>query len=432
MPPQWGRSRNWWRQSPVPLIADVHFDHRLAVAALERGAAAVRINPGNIGGPERVREVVEAARERRAVIRIGVNSGSLQRDLRAMEEEDPAGALVESAVRYCTLFEEWGFARSQGLGQVVVTAGDHRGEPAAGRARALPVAPGRHRGGHSWAGSIRSAVALGALLAGGVGDTIRVSLTGDPVEEVRVAREILAGLGLARGGPRVISCPTCGRTRIDLEALAVEVERRLEALRPELDARELDLEVAVMGCIVNGPGEARKAAFGIAGGEGEGVIFVEGRPVKKVAQEHLVDELFVAIELAGTALGRRALARNGRVGEHGRPRAAGRPRGRSRPTRRDSMRASQLFMPTLKEDPSDAEAASHKLLVRGGFVRQFASGIYMFLPLGWRVMNRVNRIIREEMDAIGAPGALDADAASGRCLAADRTLLRHRFARCSA
>ncbi len=303
--------------SPVPLIADVHFDHHLAVGALERGAAAVRINPGNIGGPERVREVVEAARQRQAVIRIGVNSGSLQRDLRAMEEEDPAGALVESAVRYCTLFEEWGF----GDLKVSVKSSSPVVTIAANRLLAERVPYPLHLGvteaGTPWAGSIRSAVALGALLAGGVGDTIRVSLTGDPVEEVRVAREILAGLGLARGGPRVISCPTCGRTRIDLERLAVEVERRLEALRPELDARQLDLEVAVMGCIVNGPGEARKAAFGIAGGEGEGVIFVEGRPVKKVAQEHLVDELFMAIGAW--------LERGGRVGEHGRPaRSAGR------------------------------------------------------------------------------------------------------------
>lgn len=281
--------------SPVPLIADVHFDHRLAVAALAQGAAAVRINPGNIGGPERAREVAEAARARGAVIRIGVNSGSLQRDLRDMEAGDPAGALVESAVRYCSLFEEWGFTDLK----VSVKSSSPVVTIAANRLLAERVPYPLHLGvteaGTPWAGTIRTAVALGALLAEGVGDTIRVSLTGDPVEEVRVAREILADLGLARSGPRVISCPTCGRTRVDLERLAVEVERRLELLRPQLEARGLDLEVAVMGCIVNGPGEARKAAFGLAGGDGEGVIFVQGHPVKKVAQEHLVDELFAAI-----------------------------------------------------------------------------------------------------------------------------------------
>lgn len=281
--------------SPVPLIADVHFDHRLAIEALAQGAAAVRINPGNIGAPERVREVAEAARGRGAVIRIGVNSGSLQRDLRILEAADPAGALVESAARYCALFEEWDFTDlkiSVKSSSPVVTIAANR---LLAERVPYPLHLGVTEAGTPWAGSIRTAVALGALLAEGVGDTIRVSLTGDPVEEVRVAREILAGLGLVRSGARVISCPTCGRTRVDLERLAVEVERRLELLRPELRARDLDLEVAVMGCIVNGPGEARKADFGLAGGDGEGVIFVEGRPVKKVAQEHLVDELFAAI-----------------------------------------------------------------------------------------------------------------------------------------
>ncbi len=281
--------------SPVPLIADVHFDHRLAVAALERGAAAVRINPGNIGGPERVREVVEAARAHGAVIRVGVNSGSLQRDLRDLEARDPAAALVESAVRYCSLLEDLGFTQMK----VSVKSSSPLETIAANRLLSRRIPYPLHLGvteaGTPWAGAIRSAVALGALLEGGVGDTIRVSLTGDPVEEVRVAREILTSLGLARGGPRVISCPTCGRTRVGLEALAVEVERRLEGLRPELEARELDLEVAVMGCIVNGPGEARRASFGIAGGDGEGVVFADGRPVRKVPEELLVDALFEQI-----------------------------------------------------------------------------------------------------------------------------------------
>lgn len=283
--------RSLSRESPVPLIADVHFDHRLAVGAVESGAAGVRINPGNIGGPGEVREVVEAAKARGAVIRVGVNSGSLQRDLRDLEQRDPAAALVESAVRYCSILEEMDFTDmkvSVKSSSPVVTIAAN---VALSERVPYPLHVGVTEAGTRWAGSIRSAVALGALLAGRVGDTIRVSLTGDPVEEVRVAFEILRSLELAPRGARVISCPTCGRTKIDLEPLALEVERRLEALG-------LDLEVAVMGCIVNGPGEARKADFGIAGGEGEGVIFAHGRPVKKVRQEELVDRLFEEIAAA--------------------------------------------------------------------------------------------------------------------------------------
>jgi len=276
--------------SSVPLIADIHFDHSLAVAAVQAGAAGVRINPGNIGKREELRAVVEAAQERGAVIRVGVNSGSLQRDLRGLEERDPAGALVESAVRYCVLLEDMGFDRikvsAKSSSPLVTIAANRRL-----RERVpYPLHLGLTEAGTRWAGSIRSAVALGVLLEEGIGDTIRVSLTGDPVEEVRVALEILRTLGLAARGPRVISCPTCGRTRIDLEALALEVEKRLEELG-------LDLEVAVMGCVVNGPGEARKADFGIAGGDGEGVVFSQGRPVRKVAQADLVEALFEEIAL---------------------------------------------------------------------------------------------------------------------------------------
>ncbi len=276
------------KDSPVPLIADVHFDRRLAVGAIESGVAGVRINPGNIGGPEAVREVVRAARDRGVVIRVGVNSGSLQRDLRELEQRDPVRALVESAVRYCALLEEDHFVDLK----VSVKSSSPVLTIAANKELAQRVPYPLHLGvteaGTRWAGSIRSSVALGALLAGGVGDTIRVSLTGDPVEEVRVALEILRSLELASGGPRVVSCPTCGRTRIDLEPLALEVERRLRE-------SGLDLEVAVMGCVVNGPGEARKADFGIAGGDGEGVIFAHGRPVRKVPQDELVDRLFEEI-----------------------------------------------------------------------------------------------------------------------------------------
>jgi (E)-4-hydroxy-3-methylbut-2-enyl-diphosphate synthase len=276
------------KDSPVPLIADIHFDHRLAVGAIESGAAGVRINPGNIGGPEAVREVVQAAKDRGVVIRVGVNSGSLQRDLREMEQRDPVAALVESAVRYCALLEDSGFfdikVSAKSSSPLLTIAANK----ALAQRIPYPLHVGVTEAGTRWAGSIRSSVALGTLLAGGVGDTIRVSLTGDPVEEVRVAVEILRCLELAPSGPHVVSCPTCGRTRIDLEPLALEVERRLEELG-------LDLEVAVMGCIVNGPGEARKADFGIAGGDGEGVIFAHGRPVRKVPQGELVDRLFEEI-----------------------------------------------------------------------------------------------------------------------------------------
>jgi (E)-4-hydroxy-3-methylbut-2-enyl-diphosphate synthase len=277
-------------ESPVPLIADVHFDHRLAVAALKAGAAGVRINPGNIGDERRVRAVVEAAGEANAVVRIGVNSGSLERELRAMERVEPAGALVESATRYCHLFEGWGFENIK----VSVKSSSEPVTIAANKALArripYPLHVGLTEAGPPWTGTIRSAVVIGALLADHVGDTIRVSLTGDPVEEVRVAREILRSLDLVKRGPRMISCPTCGRTQVPLEELATEVERRLQTLG------DLELEVAVMGCVVNGPGEARKADFGIAGGRGEGVIFAGGRPIKKVPTSQLVDELFAAIE----------------------------------------------------------------------------------------------------------------------------------------
>jgi (E)-4-hydroxy-3-methylbut-2-enyl-diphosphate synthase len=291
-----GAMRELAADSPVPLIADVHFDRRLAVEALGAGVAGVRINPGNIGGAAAVREVVEAAGEAGAVIRVGVNSGSLQRDLRPLEEGDPAGALVESAVRYCRLIEEMDFDQLK----VSVKSSTPLVTIAANRLLServpYPLHLGLTEAGTRWAGSLRSAVVLGVLLEEGVGDTIRVSLTGDPVEEVRVAWEILRALELAPRGARVVSCPTCGRTRIDLEPLAMEVERRLQALG-------LEVEVAVMGCVVNGPGEARKADFGIAGGDGEGVVFVAGRPVRKVAQEALVDALFaeIARERQGSA-----------------------------------------------------------------------------------------------------------------------------------
>lgn len=275
-------------ESPVPLVADVHFDYRLAVAALRAGAAGVRINPGNIGGPEAVRAVVEAAQEAGAVIRVGVNSGSLERELRDLERRDPARALVESVLRNCDLLTGLGFDRlkvSAKSSSPLVTIAANR---ELSRRVPFPIHLGLTEAGTLRPGTVRSAVVLGILLSEGVGDTIRVSLTGDPVEEVWVAREILRTLELAPRGPRVISCPTCGRTRLAVETLALEVERRLQE-------SGRDLEVAVMGCVVNGPGEARKADFGIAGGDGEGVVFAKGRPVRKVTEAELVEALFEEI-----------------------------------------------------------------------------------------------------------------------------------------
>jgi (E)-4-hydroxy-3-methylbut-2-enyl-diphosphate synthase len=238
---------------------------------------------------------VEAAREHGTVVRIGVNSGSLQRDLRSLEEEDPAGALVESAVRFCAFFEEMDFRELKVSVKSSSPVVSIRANRMLARRIPYPLHLGVTEAGTPWAGTVRSAVALGALLAEGVGDTIRVSLTGDPVQEVRAAREILRSLDLAPAGARLISCPTCGRTQIGLESLALEVERRLEELEVELGDLGQGLEVAVMGCIVNGPGEARKADFGIAGGRGEGVVFAGGRPIMKVPQDRLVDELFAQI-----------------------------------------------------------------------------------------------------------------------------------------
>lgn len=276
------------RESPVPLVADVHFDYRLAVAALQAGVACVRINPGNIGGRTASAEVVRAAKDVGAVIRVGVNAGSLERDLRERERHDPAGALAESALRQVGLLEELDFrnvkvSAKSSLPPVTVEANRELAQRLP-----YPLHIGVTEAGTWRTGTVRNAVALGALLLEGIGDTIRVSLTGDPLEEIPVAQEILRSVGLMSGGPRLVSCPTCGRTEIDVVRLAREVEARLAEVTEDLD-------IAVMGCIVNGPGEARKADFGIAGGRGEGVIFAQGRPVKKVAEERLVEELFALI-----------------------------------------------------------------------------------------------------------------------------------------
>jgi len=268
----------------LPLIADIHFDHRLALAALDAGVDGLRINPGNIGGRENVAAVVAAARRRRVPVRIGVNAGSLEKDLLEKYGAPTAAALVESALRHIRLLEELDYREikiSLKASDVPLMIEAYR--LLAGRVD-YPFHVGVTEAGTVRSGTIKSAVGIGALLAMGIGDTIRVSLTGDPEEEVRVGFAILQALGLRRRGVELISCPTCGRTQIDLVSIAARVEEQL---------RDIDrpLKVAVMGCVVNGPGEARHADVGIAGGRGGGLLFRRGRVLRRVPEAALVDEL---------------------------------------------------------------------------------------------------------------------------------------------
>ncbi|HNX38607.1 MAG TPA: flavodoxin-dependent (E)-4-hydroxy-3-methylbut-2-enyl-diphosphate synthase [Candidatus Cloacimonadota bacterium] len=276
------------RASSVPLIADIHFDHKLALAAIAMGIDGLRINPGNIGSQEGVKSLVAAARERDIPIRIGVNSGSLPQDL-IRRFGVSASAMVEAAMRHVHLLEELNYDRikiSVKASQLPLMLDSYR---ELSRVRDYPLHLGVTEAGTLLPGSIKSAIGLGLLLAEGIGDTIRVSLTADPVEEIKAAREILKALGL-RQGLNIISCPTCGRTRIDLISLATAVE---QALAPFAD---VPLTIAVMGCAVNGPGEAREADFGIAGGKGEGLIFAKGEILRKVPEEALLQELVALVE----------------------------------------------------------------------------------------------------------------------------------------
>ena len=274
---------------PLPLVADIHFDSRLAVAAIEAGADGVRINPGNLGGPDKLARVVAAAKAHHVAIRVGVNSGSIERPLLERygypTPSDPR-ALIESALGQVAALERQGFSDIK----ISIKSPDVRttvaGYRALARATDYPLHIGVTEAGGLIAGTVKSAVALGILLAEGIGDTLRVSLTRDPVEEVKVAWELLRSLGIRTRGPEMISCPTCGRTRIDLFSLAEAVERRLATM-------ERPLKVAVMGCVVNGPGEAKEADIGIAGGHGVGIIFKKGKVVRKVPEDQLL-EVFLA------------------------------------------------------------------------------------------------------------------------------------------
>ena len=277
--------------SPVPVVADIHFDHRLAIEAARRGAAKLRINPGNIGDLSRVDAVIEAAGEAGIPIRIGVNAGSLAADYHDLDWP-LAEKLAASAAAFCAHFEQRGFADivvSVKASSVRATVDAYR---LAARELPYPLHIGVTEAGTSFSGTVKSSVGLGILLAEGIGDTMRVSLTADPVEEVRVGWEILAALDIRRNGPELISCPTCGRCQIDLVPIAQEVERRL---------RELDspVKVAVMGCVVNGPGEARDADVGVAAGKGVGLLFRKGEPVRKVPEAEIVDALMAEIAEMG-------------------------------------------------------------------------------------------------------------------------------------
>ena len=276
----------------IPLVADIHFNYKLALEALEAGADGLRINPGNIGKPERVEAVVRAAKEREIPIRIGVNAGSLEPELWEKYGGPTPEAMVESALNHIRILEDLDFR----LIKISLKASDVKRTVEAYRLMSgetdYPLHIGITEAGTFVPGTVKSSVGLGILLAEGIGDTLRVSLTDDPVQEVRVGIEILKSLGLREAGPVMISCPSCGRCEIDLIGLAKDVEERLSDMKTPLD-------IAVMGCVVNGPGEAREADFGIAGGKGVGLVFRKGKIVRKVREEELAEALMAEIRKAG-------------------------------------------------------------------------------------------------------------------------------------
>lgn len=272
------------KQIHIPLVADIHFDYRLAIAAMENGADKIRINPGNIGSRERVQAVVDVAKERNIPIRVGVNSGSLEKELVAKYHGVTAEGIVESALDKVHLIEDMGYDNlviSIKSSDVLMCVRAH--ELLAGKTP-YPLHVGITEAGTVLSGNIKSSVGLGIILYQGIGDTIRVSLTGNPVEEIKSAKLILRTLGLRKGGIEVVSCPTCGRTSIDLIGLANQVENLVQRY-------PLDIKVAVMGCVVNGPGEAKEADIGIAGGIGEGLLIRKGEVIRKVPEDQLLSTL---------------------------------------------------------------------------------------------------------------------------------------------
>ena len=278
------------KDSPIPVIADIHFNHTLALKAIDAGAHCIRLNPGNIGGPEKVAEVAEKATKAGVPMRIGVNSGSLPKHLHALERENSVEALVQAAVEFVGMMERLDYENFK----VSIKSTNVPNTIASNRLLAekipYPIHLGITEAGTKWSGSLKSSVGLGTLLAGGVGDTIRISLsTFHAEEEVKVGWEILKALQLRERGPVLIACPTCGRLQFDMDTVVAEIEQRLEAY-------EEPIEVAVLGCAVNGIGEASHADFGITGAKDEGLIFAHGKPLRKVKQEQLVETLFAEID----------------------------------------------------------------------------------------------------------------------------------------
>ena len=272
------------KQIHIPLVADIHFDYRLAIAAIENGADKIRINPGNIGSEDRVKAVVDKAKEYGVPIRVGVNSGSLEKPLLEKYGGVTAEAIVESALDKVHMIENMGYDNlvvSIKSSDVLMCVRAHE---LIAKECPYPLHVGITESGTVYSGNVKSSVGLGIILHEGIGNTIRVSLTGDPAEEIRTAKLILKTLGLRKGGIEVVSCPTCGRTKIDLIGLANEVEKMVADI-------PLDIKVAVMGCVVNGPGEAREADIGIAGGIGEGLLIKKGEVIRKVKEEELLDTL---------------------------------------------------------------------------------------------------------------------------------------------
>ncbi len=277
------------KQISIPLVADIHFDYKMAIAAMENGADKIRINPGNIGATDRVKAVVDVAKERNIPIRVGVNSGSLEKNLIEKYGRVTAEGIVESALDKVKIIEDLGYDNlviSIKSSDVLMCVKAHE---LLVKETDYPLHVGITEAGTLWSGNIKSSLGLGMILGQGIGDTIRVSLTGDPVEEVKTAKLILRTLGLRKGGIEVVSCPTCGRTQIDLISLAGKVEEMVADY-------PLDIKVAVMGCVVNGPGEAKEADLGIAGGVGEGLLIKKGEIIKKIPEEKLLDTLKEELE----------------------------------------------------------------------------------------------------------------------------------------
>jgi (E)-4-hydroxy-3-methylbut-2-enyl-diphosphate synthase len=277
------------KKSPLPIIADIHFRHDLALKSMEAGAHGIRINPGNIGDEGKVREIVEEARRRRVVIRIGVNSGSLEKDLLEKYGSPTAWALAESALRWSEKFEKWGYTNFKVSikGSDVLTCVE--ANKIFAQRSDIPLHIGITEAGFGESGVIKSSVGIGILLYLGIGDTLRVSLTGDPVEEVDVAYQILGSLGLRKRGIEIISCPTCGRIEVDLPKVVKEVKEKLKGVKKPL-------KVAIMGCVVNGPGEAKEADIGLACGKGRALLFRKGKVIKTVREGEMVKALLEEIE----------------------------------------------------------------------------------------------------------------------------------------